>query len=109
MKTIGQHKNIINLIGACTQDGKIGLPVFFVYRMSIDSKSLFSGPLFVVVEYAKHGNLRQFLRDRRPVPDYMEVSGEPREKLHLSDLASFAYQVSRGMEYLESKKVCIDV
>ncbi|KXJ23083.1 Fibroblast growth factor receptor 3 [Exaiptasia diaphana] len=84
MKTIGQHKNIINLIGACTQDG----------------------PLFVVVEYAKFGNLRQFLRDRRPVPDYMEVSSEPREKLHLSDLVSFAYQVSRGMEYLESKK-CI--
>ncbi|KAK3750967.1 hypothetical protein QZH41_000723 [Actinostola sp. cb2023] len=50
MKTIGQHKNIINLFGACTQDG----------------------PLFVVVEYAKHGNLRQFLRNRRPIPDYME-------------------------------------
>lgn len=37
------------------------------------------------------------------------VNNEPREKLHLSDLVSFAYQVSRGMEYLESKKVCISV
>ena len=61
----------------------------------------------MVVEYAKHGNLRQFLRNRRPIPDYMEVSVEPKENIHLSDLVSFAYQVSRGMEYLESKKVNI--
>ncbi|XP_031555241.1 fibroblast growth factor receptor 2-like [Actinia tenebrosa] len=82
MKRIGQHKNIINLIGACTQNG----------------------PLFVVVEYAANGNLRQFLRSRRPTDDYSYSSGK--ERLHLSDLVSFAYQVSRGMAYLEAKK-CI--
>ena len=33
---IGRHINIINLLGACTQDG----------------------PLYVIVEFAEHGNLR---------------------------------------------------
>ena len=42
MKMIGSHINIINLIGCCTQDG----------------------PLYVVVEYAAHGNLRDFLRSK---------------------------------------------
>ncbi|XP_068709972.1 fibroblast growth factor receptor 3-like isoform X1 [Montipora foliosa] len=77
MKTIGKHKNIINLIGACTQ----------------------GGPLYVVVEYAPNGNLRQFLRDRRPTREYTTT-------LTLADLVSFGYQVVRGMEYLSSKK-CI--
>ncbi|CAM9811891.1 unnamed protein product [Bubo scandiacus] len=62
MKMIGKHKNIINLLGACTQDG----------------------PLYVIVEYASKGNLREYLQARRP----------PR------------HGVARGMEYLASKK-CI--
>ena len=33
--------NVINLLGVCTQDG----------------------PLYVIVEYAEHGNLRDFLRN----------------------------------------------
>jgi serine/threonine protein kinase len=46
MKMIGRHENvinIINLLGVCTQDG----------------------PLYVIVEYAEHGNLRDFLRYRQ--------------------------------------------
>ena len=35
-QVIGRHINIINLLGACTQDG----------------------PLYVIVEFAEHGNLR---------------------------------------------------
>lgn len=57
----------------------------------------------MVVEYAANGNLRQFLRSRRPTDNYSESSGK--ERLQLSDLVSFAYQVSRGMAYLEAKKV----
>ena len=41
MKRIPKHANIINLIGVCTQ------PV--------------GHPLYVIVEYAKHGNLRHYL------------------------------------------------
>uniref|UniRef100_A0A8C2GSG2 Fibroblast growth factor receptor n=1 Tax=Cyprinus carpio TaxID=7962 RepID=A0A8C2GSG2_CYPCA len=86
MKMIGKHKNIINLLGACTQDG----------------------PLYVIVEYASKGNLREYLRARRPHgmeycynPDQVPV-----ESMSIKDLVSCAYQVARGMEYLASKK-CI--
>ncbi|XP_041855035.1 fibroblast growth factor receptor 1-A isoform X2 [Melanotaenia boesemani] len=86
MKIIGKHKNIINLLGACTQDG----------------------PLYVIVEYASKGNLREYLRARRPPgmeycynPDQV-----PLENMSIKDLVSCAYQVARGMEYLASKK-CI--
>ncbi|KAI5622064.1 fibroblast growth factor receptor 1-A isoform 2 precursor, partial [Silurus asotus] len=86
MKIIGKHKNIINLLGACTQDG----------------------PLYVIVEYASKGNLREYLRARRPPgmeycynPDQVSV-----ETVSIKDLVSCAYQVARGMEYLASKK-CI--
>ncbi|XP_076469664.1 fibroblast growth factor receptor 2-like isoform X2 [Babylonia areolata] len=44
MKLIGRHKNIINLLGCCTQ----------------------RGPLYVIVEFAPHGNLRDFLKTHRP-------------------------------------------
>ncbi|KAG8453388.1 hypothetical protein GDO86_000136 [Hymenochirus boettgeri] len=85
MKMIGKHKNIINLLGACTQDG----------------------PLYVLVEYASKGNLRQYLRERRPPGmDYsFDTCKIPTEQLTFKDLVSCAYQVARGMEYLASQKV----
>ena len=63
-----------------------------------------SGPLFVVVEYAVFGNLRQFLQDRRPGIE-QDDSVEPGDQLNLIDLLSFCYQVSKGMEFLSSGKV----
>ncbi|XP_042199141.1 fibroblast growth factor receptor 3 isoform X4 [Callorhinchus milii] len=86
MKMIGKHKNIINLLGACTQDGA----------------------LYVIVEYASKGNLREYLKARRPPGmDYsFHTCKIPDEQLTFKDLVSCAYQVSRGMEYLASQK-CI--
>ncbi|RVE56952.1 hypothetical protein OJAV_G00211420 [Oryzias javanicus] len=86
MKMIGKHKNIINLLGACTQDG----------------------PLYVLVEFASKGNLREYLRARRPPGmDYsFDTCKIPDEQLTFKDLVSCAYQVARGMEYLASQK-CI--
>ncbi|XP_029073531.1 fibroblast growth factor receptor 4 isoform X2 [Monodon monoceros] len=86
MKLIGRHKNIINLLGVCTQEG----------------------PLYVIVECAAKGNLREFLRARRPpgpdlTPDGPRSSEGP---LSFPALVSCAYQVARGMQYLESRK-CI--
>ena len=80
--------------------------------------SLSSGPLYVVVEYAPNGNLRQFLRTRRTTREYPTLltalrEGGPVRKngstLTHMDLVSFSYQVCRGMEYLSSKKVCVKV
>ncbi|XP_042874314.1 fibroblast growth factor receptor 3-like isoform X2 [Penaeus japonicus] len=84
MKMIGTHINIINLLGCCTQDG----------------------PLYVVVEYAAHGNLRDYLRNKRPSSGYERAIGQETNALTERDLVSFSYQVARGMEYLASKK-CI--
>ncbi|XP_034298324.1 fibroblast growth factor receptor 4 [Pantherophis guttatus] len=86
MKLMDQHKNIINLLGVCTQDG----------------------PLYVIVEFAAKGNLREYLRARRPpTPDYtFDITKMPEEQLSFKDLVSCVYQVARGMEYLESKR-CI--
>ncbi|XP_034565295.1 fibroblast growth factor receptor 1-A-like isoform X2 [Notolabrus celidotus] len=86
MKMIGKHKNIINLLGACTQDG----------------------PLYVVVEYASQGNLREYLRARRPAGlEYWSGSRQASlDGLEIRELVSAAYQVARGMAYLASKK-CI--
>lgn len=59
------------------------------------------------MEYASKGNLREFLRARRPPTpeDAFDVTKVPEEMLSFKDLVSCAYQVARGMEYLESKKV----
>ncbi|KAK7812128.1 hypothetical protein U0070_004589, partial [Myodes glareolus] len=86
MKMIGKHKNIINLLGACTQDG----------------------PLYVIVEYASKGNLREYLRARRPpgMEYSYDINRVPEEQMTFKDLVSCTYQLARGMEYLASQK-CI--
>ncbi|XP_075223226.1 fibroblast growth factor receptor homolog 1-like isoform X2 [Lycorma delicatula] len=93
MKMIGKHRNIINLLGCCTQ----------------------GGPLYVIVEFAPHGNLRDFLRQHRPSSGYEPAIGTNNENGNLQSskntltqkqLVSFAYQVARGMEYLASRR-CI--
>lgn len=61
----------------------------------------------MIVEFAAKGNLREYLRARRPpTPDYtFDVTAMPEEQLSFKDLVSCVYQVARGMEYLESKRV----
>ncbi|XP_031442663.1 vascular endothelial growth factor receptor 3 isoform X2 [Clupea harengus] len=131
---IGNHLNVVNLLGACTKA---------------------NGPLMVVVEYCKYGNLSNFLRakrefflpyrDRSPktqsqvrkmiaagqaeqqqtgrrTPHYHQSGGKagrksPQESvekmddlwktpLTVEDLICYSFQVARGMEFLDSRK-CI--
>ncbi|XP_065676991.1 fibroblast growth factor receptor-like isoform X3 [Hydra vulgaris] len=81
MKSIGKHINILNLLAVSSQQGK----------------------LYIVVEYCRHGNLRSFLKDNRPVTQANSVITK---KITSYDLMSFCLQVARGMNYLASKK-CI--
>uniref|UniRef100_A0A672J3P1 receptor protein-tyrosine kinase n=1 Tax=Salarias fasciatus TaxID=181472 RepID=A0A672J3P1_SALFA len=93
---IGNHLNVVNLLGACTKPG---------------------GPLMVIVEYCRFGNLSTFLKNKRDVFVHNRVSSsqlarKPPEMSSLNsllfpeDLISFSFQVARGMEFLASRK-CI--
>jgi len=119
------HLNIINLLGACTTK---------------------DGPLMIIVEYCRYGNLSSYLRrmrrnyiedhrealeqkrsrDNKEQFSFVEIQREDRESktsiekrssvsfiddnddekkiISLLDLLSYSLQVSRGMEYLASKK-----
>jgi serine/threonine protein kinase len=57
------------------------------------------------VEYAPFGNLREYLRERRPQRDGTTPASHAEKVLSLRDFISFSYQVARGMEYLASMKV----
>ncbi|KAM9839361.1 LOW QUALITY PROTEIN: vascular endothelial growth factor receptor 1 [Aulostomus maculatus] len=112
---IGHHLNVVNLLGACTKPG---------------------GPLMVIVEYCRYGNLSTFLKSKRDVFVTNRVSStascihkfimnnkchqipsvtvsvclssvdHSNTPLFMEDIISFSFQVARGMEFLASRK-CI--
>ncbi|KAK2115751.1 hypothetical protein P7K49_006377 [Saguinus oedipus] len=58
---IGHHLNVVNLLGACTKPGVRNMrenPFSFLDILSI-------GPLMVIVEFCKFGNLSSYLRSKR--------------------------------------------
>jgi len=83
MKAVGGHENIVNLLGACTQ------PV--------------GQPLMAILEYAEHGNLRDYLRTRTGhvsgSVDHLET-----KPVTTKEMIRFAYQVARGMEFLAQRR-----
>ncbi|CAN2387230.1 Belongs to the protein kinase superfamily. Tyr protein kinase family. CSF-1 PDGF receptor subfamily [Pristimantis euphronides] len=130
---IGNHLNVVNLLGACTKS---------------------NGPLMVIVEFCKYGNLSNYLRTKRDgfipyrersprsrsqvrsmveavIADRMSREGVNEEAifgrlmmtknqsqrttdfkdlwqspLTMEDLICYSFQVARGMEFLSSRK-CI--
>uniref|UniRef100_A0A8C6M5M8 Mast/stem cell growth factor receptor Kit n=1 Tax=Nothobranchius furzeri TaxID=105023 RepID=A0A8C6M5M8_NOTFU len=100
---LGNHINIVNLLGACT----VG------------------GPTLVITEYCCFGDLLNFLRRKRdsffcfkmekdyyyrnitqPSVTESEILDGDGLSLDTEDLLSFSYQVAKGMEFLASKN-CI--
>ena len=82
---VGEHKNIVNLLGACTKSER----------------------LMIIMEYAPHGNLLKFLRSKREIyePIWITTTNNPDVELTIRNLVAFSYQISRGMEFLASRKV----
>ncbi|XP_043918409.1 vascular endothelial growth factor receptor 2 isoform X1 [Protopterus annectens] len=59
---IGHHLNVVNLLGACTKPG---------------------GPLMVIVEYCKNGNLSNYLRGKRD--EFVSYKTKPLKPRHIKD------------------------
>ncbi|CAB1341006.1 unnamed protein product, partial [Coregonus sp. 'balchen'] len=90
---ISHHLNVVNLLGACIK----------------------AGPLMVIVECCRHGNLPTYLKSKRDMFLLNSVSsdrqagrqagsqaGVSKSPLLLEDLISYRFQVARGMEFLYS-------
>jgi FMS-like tyrosine kinase 1 len=82
---VGQHENIVNVLGACTKYPK----------------------LYMITEYCSNGSLLDFLRKRRQIfqPTWSEEDFATGEYLTIANLVSTAIQVCNGMRFLASKKV----
>ena len=85
-----------------------------------NSFDLFPGPLLVIVEFAKNGNLRDFLESCRDGVNGYGKFVSPQDPcwytktpggqiISRKSLISFAYQIARGMEFLASKKVILNL
>lgn len=77
------HPNVIKLLGACT-----------------DSR----GPLYLIIEFAEHGSLRNYLRSERG--SISKTTQQSSDKFRI--LLSFGWQISKGMAYLEGLKVSVE-
>ncbi|XP_028404351.1 uncharacterized protein LOC114526994 [Dendronephthya gigantea] len=81
MSEISDHPNIVKMIGACSK----------------------GGPLWIVVELCEHGNLLSFLRKNRK--EILERQGDYISSLDPLLRVRIGYDVSKGMRYLEDKKI----
>ncbi|XP_052527372.1 vascular endothelial growth factor receptor 1 isoform X2 [Tympanuchus pallidicinctus] len=70
---IGHHLNIVNLLGACTKNG---------------------GPLMVIVEYCKYGNLSNYLKSKR---NFFSPTKDPSLQGELT-------KDKKGIEAMQGKK-----
>lgn len=67
---IGHHLNVVNLLGACTKRGgkrrMIRLDIQPFLLLSFNNWfDLHLGPLMIIVEFCKYGNLSNYLRSKR--------------------------------------------
>ena len=82
---LGEHPNIVNLLGACTKEGK----------------------LHILLEYCPHGNLMNFLREKRGTfqEQWKKEDKDMSNEFTLIDLMAIVYQVAKGMDFLQSQRV----
>ncbi|XP_046852604.1 fibroblast growth factor receptor 1-like isoform X2 [Xenia sp. Carnegie-2017] len=84
---VGENENIVNILGACTK-GK-------------------TTSLWIIMEFCEHGNLRQFLRDSRDRYNKDEefLMNDLSLDFGPKNLIQLAYQITKGMEFLVSRKI----
>ncbi|XP_065668911.1 vascular endothelial growth factor receptor 1 isoform X2 [Hydra vulgaris] len=82
---LGEHKNIVNLLGACTTKGE---------------------KLHVILECCPGGDLLNFLRSKKVIfqPIWFKKETSMENEFTYIDLILIAHQVANGMEFLQSRK-----
>ncbi|XP_037051483.1 receptor-like tyrosine-protein kinase kin-16 [Bradysia coprophila] len=101
LSRVGQHEHIVNLIGACTGELK-------------------QRKLYIVVEFCAHGSIENYIQARKGFFENMIVDDQILivtntvrntnyiqlyENVTTLDMLNWAYQTSRGMEYLANKNI----
>ncbi|KAG8553797.1 hypothetical protein GDO81_003550 [Engystomops pustulosus] len=76
---IGHHLNVVNLLGACTKPG---------------------GPLMVIVEYCKYGNLSNYLRSKRG--DFIAYKSQEADKAADDSTSDLSELIKRRLESVAS-------
>lgn len=76
------HPNVIQLLGACTKESPL-----------------------LIIEYAKHGSLRNYLRFGRKLECCGIEFSDGVEPMTVRDILSFALQICKGMAYLTEIKL----
>ncbi|XP_053328514.1 vascular endothelial growth factor receptor kdr-like [Spea bombifrons] len=76
---IGHHLNVVNLLGACTKPG---------------------GPLMIIVEYCKYGNLSNYLRSKRG--DFISHKSQETDKSVDSTNSDLSELIKRRLESVAS-------
>lgn len=81
---VGQHENIVNILGACTRYPK----------------------LYMIIEYCVNGSLREFLQSKKGLfePTWAEEDFTSNERFTIANIAVAAIQVTSGMKFLASRK-----
>ncbi|XP_047106392.1 uncharacterized protein LOC124775607 [Schistocerca piceifrons] len=74
------HPHVVRLLGACTSP---------------------AGPLYLIIEFAEHGSLRNYLRKIR----HLELRSAPVSRITPRDILNFAWQIAKGMAYLSDMKL----
>ena len=75
---IGEHKNIVNLMGACTQ----------------------RGPLWVILEFCPHGDLRRFIRTKTLLSTWDRFELSSTDHICFVDMIRMSMEIAEGMIFL---------
>ncbi|CAG7721036.1 unnamed protein product [Allacma fusca] len=100
MSFVGRHPNIVNLLGACTQN--------------IRKKEI-----FIILEFCERGDMVSLLRKNRNIfinyfesesihaqrTSIVEYQNKSVKKLSTMDLLRWCVEIARGMEFLSNKNV----
>ena len=84
---LDKHINLVNMIGACTDEFR-------------------NGKLWLLLEHCSHGNMKNFLlRNRDIILKSLHYHRVPHEILNIRLFLKWSHSICRGMEYLASKNI----